>query len=186
MKWNKHIDHMTAKGNRSLGFIKRNLHGCTEDIKDLAYRSLVRPTLEYCAAVWDPHTADQIYQIEAVQRRAARFVKRDYDRHSSVSAMITNLNWRTLAERRKIARLSVFQKAYEGYLSIPVRTLLHPVKRSTRRSHTKSFIELYSSKDCFKYSFIPRTLIDWNNLPQQIISTEDPKAFKQQLQNHFQ
>ncbi|XP_072028208.1 uncharacterized protein [Amphiura filiformis] len=182
---------MTAKGNRLLGFIKRNLHGCTEDINDLAYRPLVRPTLEYCAAVWDPHTADQIYQIEAIQRRAARFVNRDYDRRSSVSTMIEDLNWRTLAERRKITRMSVFQKSYEGYLSIPVRTYTAaPVQtlhqETTRRSHTKSFIELHSSKDCFKYSFIPRTLIDWNNLPQHIINIEEPKAFIQQLQNHFQ
>ena len=61
LKWNKHINHMTAKGNRSLGFIKRNLRGCTDDIKDLAYRSLVHPQHEYCAAVWDPYTADQIH-----------------------------------------------------------------------------------------------------------------------------
>ena len=66
LKWNKHVNRITAKGNRSLGFIKRNLHRCTQDIKSLAYRSLVRPSLEYCAAVWDPHTNDLIYQLEAV------------------------------------------------------------------------------------------------------------------------
>ena len=48
LKWNKHVDHITAKGNRSLGFINCNLNRCTEDIKSLAYRSLVRPSLEYC------------------------------------------------------------------------------------------------------------------------------------------
>jgi hypothetical protein len=186
MKWNKHIDHMTAKGNRSLGFIKRNLHSCTEDIKDLAYRSLVRPMLEYCAAVWDPYTSEQIHQIEAVQRRAARFVKGDYGRRSSVTTMIKDLHWETLAHRRKISRLTVFHKAHEGHLSIPVQNLLHPVQRITRRLHSKSFIELQTSKDCYKFSFLPQTVIDWNNLPQHIISIEDPKAFKEQLKTHFQ
>ncbi len=71
LKWNKHIDHITARGKRSLGFIRRNLHSCTQDIKNLAYRSLVRPLLEYCAPVWDPHTSDLVHQLEAVQRRAA-------------------------------------------------------------------------------------------------------------------
>ena len=89
---------------------KCNLHRCTRDIKSLAYRSLVRPSLEYCAAVWDPHTNDLIYQLEAVQRRAARFVKNDYDRQSSVTTMMKELDWGTLADRRKIARLAVSTK----------------------------------------------------------------------------
>ncbi len=183
LKWKKHIDHITARGNMSLGFIKRNLHSCTQDIKNLAYRSLVRPLLEYCAPVWDPHTSDLIHQLEAVQRRAARFVKKDYNRESSVTAMLQDLQWSTLAHRRKIQRLTVFHKAVEGYLSIPVRKLLHPVQRSTRRSHSKSFIELQANKDSFKYSFIPRTVTDWNNLPHHIISIQDPDSFKQQLQS---
>ena len=134
----------------------------------------------------DPYTSDLINQIEAVQRQAARFVKNDYDRRSSVSAMIDNLEWGTLAHRRKITRVTVFHKAIEGHLSIPVQNLLRPVQRSTRRSHSKSFIELQTNKDCFKYSFIPRTVIDWNNLPQNLINIEDSKLFKQQLQNHYQ
>ena len=105
------------------------LNRCTEDIKSLAYRSLVRPSLDHCAAVWDPHTNDLIYQLVAVQRILARFVKNNYDRQSSVTIMLEDLNWSTLAERRKIARLAVFHKAYEGHLSIPVRNLLHPVMR---------------------------------------------------------
>ena len=158
---------MTAKGNRSLGFIKRNLRSCTQDIKDLAYRSLVRPSLEYCAAVWDPYTTEHIHQVEAVQRRAARFVKNDCGRYSSVTTMIQDLQWGTLARRRNITHLALFQISLEGYLSIPVRTLLRPVQRSTRRSHSHSFIEIQPTKDCYKYSFIPRTVIDWNNLPQE-------------------
>ena len=59
----KHINQSAAKGNRSLGFIKRNLHSCTEDIKNLAYRTLVRPSLEYSSVVWDPYTSDLIYDI---------------------------------------------------------------------------------------------------------------------------
>ena len=81
----------------------------------MAYRSVVRPSLAYCAAVWDPYTVDQIYHLEgfeAVQRRAARFIKNNHDRRSSVIAMRQELNWPHLATRRKIARICLFQKAY--------------------------------------------------------------------------
>ncbi|XP_072046548.1 uncharacterized protein [Amphiura filiformis] len=136
----------------------------------MAYKSLVRPSMEYCAAVWDPYTADQIYQLEAVQRRAARFVKNIYDRRSSVTDMMTDLEWPLLSTRWKISRLSQFQKAYEGHLAIPVQTLLHPVTRSTRNNHSKAFIPPQPSKDTYKFSFLPRAVTEWNSLPESSIT----------------
>ena len=70
-----HTDHITAKANRSLGFVKRNLKRCPENIKEQAYKSLVRPHLEYASTVWSLHQKYQIDKPEAVQRKAARFIK---------------------------------------------------------------------------------------------------------------
>jgi hypothetical protein len=39
----------------------------------LLYYSLFRPIIEYDAIVWDPHTIDNAYQIEKMQRRFLRF-----------------------------------------------------------------------------------------------------------------
>lgn len=44
-----HIDNIQHTANRTLCFLRRNT-------KHTAYSTLVRPTLEYCAAVWDPHS----------------------------------------------------------------------------------------------------------------------------------
>ena len=96
------------------------------------------------------------------------------------------LDWRTLADRRKIARLAVFHKAHDGHLSIPVRNLQHPVTRPTRRTHNKSYIEIRANKDTFKYSFLPRTLTEWNSLPSTLVNMEEPKEIKAQLQKYFQ
>ena len=55
LKWNSHVNNIVAKANRSLGFVKRNLYPqCTETTKRSAYVTIVRPTLEYATAVWDP------------------------------------------------------------------------------------------------------------------------------------
>jgi hypothetical protein len=35
--------------------------------------TLIRPKLEYCCTVWDPHTNENINSLEKVQRRAARY-----------------------------------------------------------------------------------------------------------------
>jgi len=43
-------------------------------IKSTAYKSFVRPQLEYASTAWSPHTRCNIDKIEAVQRWAARSV----------------------------------------------------------------------------------------------------------------
>ena len=43
---------MTAEGNSTLGFIWRNILTNSEVVKNLAYKQLVRPVLEYASAAW--------------------------------------------------------------------------------------------------------------------------------------
>ena len=38
------------------------------------YESLIRPHLEYASSVWDLYLAEDILELEKVQRRAARWV----------------------------------------------------------------------------------------------------------------
>ena len=54
LKWNSHINFISSKANQSLGFLKRNLKINSQTIKEKAYKSIVRPKLEYCSTVWDP------------------------------------------------------------------------------------------------------------------------------------
>ena len=68
LSWNTHIDNITKKANQSLGFLRRNIKVHLQALKATAYSTLVRPQLEYCSAVWSPHTETHIYQLEAVQR----------------------------------------------------------------------------------------------------------------------
>jgi len=78
MRWNKHIDTVTAKANNRLGFVKRNININSHAVKEQAYKSLVRPILEYSQTVWDPYTVTQTQQLESIQWRAARFTLRRY------------------------------------------------------------------------------------------------------------
>ena len=77
LTWNTHVDRICSKANRTIGFLQRNLHDCPTHIKDMSYKTLVRPILDYCSSVWDPYTQTLTKQIEAVQNRAARFVTGD-------------------------------------------------------------------------------------------------------------
>ena len=54
LKWNEHIDKICNKANNTLGFLKRNLNIGSTTVKENAYKSLVRPTVE-CACTWNPY-----------------------------------------------------------------------------------------------------------------------------------
>ena len=45
---------MCLKATRTLNFVRRNTYCCSQEAKNIAYLSVVRPHLEYAAAAWDP------------------------------------------------------------------------------------------------------------------------------------
>ena len=52
MSWDTHINNITAKANKILSFLHRNLQIKQEETKSLAYKSMVRSNLEYCSSIW--------------------------------------------------------------------------------------------------------------------------------------
>ena len=158
LRWNEHVKNISSKANKTLGFLKRNLRHCPSKTKETAYRTLIRPTIEYCSTVWDPFTAKNIKSVEMVQRRAARWVLNRYDRLDSVNDMLYCLNWKTLQSRRSIARLSMLYKMRNN-LTYADKNMLQPVSYKSTRSSEHAYKLPTASCDYFKFSFYPRTLL---------------------------
>ena len=147
--------------------------------------SLVRPHIEYASSVWDPHLKDLTNKLEMIQRRAARFVNNDYRRTSSVTAMLKDLDWPSLKDRRTASRVTILQKARLGLLPLPVDDLLLPLQRPSRHFHLNSYQTIATNKDVYKFSYWPRTILDWNKLPYHITTITEPNNFKQEAINHL-
>ena len=113
LKWESHINSITTKANKTLGFLRRNINISSTTVKEQAYKSLVRPSLEYACSVWDPYTKENITQLEQVQRGAVRYVTNRYHNTSSVSNMIEHLYWRSLS------RLVMLYKISHELIAIP-------------------------------------------------------------------
>ena len=174
------VKKTVAKGNQTLGVLKRNLRHCPRSIKDMAYKTILRPKLEYASAVWDPFTEDNIRKLEAVQRRAARFVCNSYRQTASVSSMLSELSWPLLEQRRAEARLGLFHRIVHKSVDIDAATLMTRSTRPTRKANEVQYTRHMTSKDCYKFSFIPRTIIQWNG----IAATGDFNQYKSDLKSH--
>lgn len=180
LRWNNHIQGIVSKATKNLNFIRRNIYMCSSESKALAYTSLVRPILEYASSAWDPYTIKNINLLESVQKRAARFVKHTYSQYSSASKIVQDLGWETLECRRRIARLSNFYKAFHLISPISLSHLNHP-SRGLRYAFDTSFKTLQTSTDVYKYSFIPRTINDWNALPPSLHRAPSMNSFRDSL-----
>ena len=182
LKWSDHVSMTAAKANKSLGAIQRNLWSCPKNVKEIAYKSLVRPKLEYTSAAWDPIFKKDISALERVQRKAAWFCSQNYNRYASVTDMIKDLGWATLETRRRQSRLTLVYKLTHGLIDIDNREYL--IQRSesrTRGSHQFKFCGPYGNKDVFKFLFFPKTIADWNFLPEAIVLSTSLEIFKHRL-----
>ena len=178
LSWNNHINNIEASANQAQGMLWRNIKKAPQHTKAMAVNTLIRPKVEYSSAVWDPYTKENIDKIERVQRRAARYVYNNYDYSSSVTTMLENLKWQPLEERRMNTRLCLLYKAVNGLVAIPVQQYLIPLNRPSRHSNSLSF-QLFSTRhDYFKYSFFPRTVVQWNLLPDATVKASTCDAFR--------
>jgi hypothetical protein len=97
------VNYTAQKAWKVLHFVMCVLKKGNRNTKSSAYTSLVRPSLEYGSACWDPCTEGQINALDRVQKKAAQFKNhtKDSDR-------------KTLAQHKTIARLCTLFEAYSG------------------------------------------------------------------------
>ena len=88
---------MSCKATKTLGFLRRNLVLASRHTKEVAYKSLVRPQLEYAAPIWHSYNDTDIDQVEKVQRTAARWTCIGGGTEAALMTCLTSLSgqpWR--------------------------------------------------------------------------------------------
>ena len=180
LSWSNHIETITSRAFGKLAFLQRNIAHCPRNTKTLAYQSLIRPKLEYSVGIWDPHTVKNINRVESVQRKAARFVTSDYGQKSSVTKMLSDLEWPSLQQRRNDLKLTLFYKAYYNLVDINI-----PLQKNPRGMQHK-FIIPSSRTNIHLHSFFPSTVRLWNVLPDAAVESDTPDQFKTALKQRQQ
>ena len=80
--------------------------------------------------------------IEAIQRRAARFVTGKFDHHTSVTEMLQELGWESLEERRRSFRESLLRKFREPAFEADCRKIVLPPNIHCARTVVSSLFYL--------------------------------------------
>ena len=121
---------LTITDNLDLGQhvseISCNLALAPRHTKEVAYKTLVRPQLEYAAPICNPYHKLQIQEVEKVQRTAARWTCRRWRNTSSVDDMLDELEWPSLEARREQSSLTFFYKIHSATVSLDKDKYLPP------------------------------------------------------------
>ena len=137
LKWNTHVSNICTKAYGILGFLRHYLAACPKDVKESAYKALVRPVLEYGSLVWDPQSL-LLQDEQKVQKGADRFVTGNYTYETgSMTGIPEQLKWESLKKRRKVSRLIMLYKGLKGAASIPTDDLVPPNRRIIIHWHFK-------------------------------------------------
>ena len=123
-----------------------------------------------------------MHKLEMTQHRAARFVlNRPWRRNcrDSITNMLLTLKWPSLEEWREQSRLMLLLQFINELIYIPSQYLpvLSPATY-TRSNHPLKLQHLYARTNQYSYSFLPRTIHDWNNLNIANIDNIDLETFK--------
>ena len=180
LDWGQHVSEISCKATKTMGFLRRNLALAPRHTKEVAYKTLVRPQLEYAAPIWNPYHKLQIQEVEKVQRTAARWTCRRWRNTSSVGDMLDELEWPSLDARREQSSLTFFYKIHSGTVFLDKDKYLTPATNlhRTRASHDIQYTRYFAYSDALKNSFFPRTIPLWNSLPSSVVSSKTIEEFK--------
>ena len=163
-------------------FLQRNIRPCPRKTKALwCYLTLVRPILEYACTVWDPHTKDNIHRLEMVQHRYAPFVTGDFHYTSSVSAMLTQLQWPTLQERRAQFKMVMMYRITHHQVDTLQPHLIS--SEMSLRGHHQQFRVPFARTLIYQKTFFPDAIRMWNFLPAEVVQCTSAEHFKREVQH---
>jgi len=135
---------------------KRNT---SRNAKSLAYTSKRIPIRDYESACCNPCTERLINALDRVHMKAARFKNHMKDSECG-----------NLAQRRTIARLCAHFKAYSGERSWKaIYDRLRMTYYLSRVDHVRKIMYRKQRTDMAKYSFVNRTIKNWNQIPAETL-----------------
>ena len=152
LTFNDHIKNIANKANTVRAFLQRNLKSCPKSIKESCYKIMVCLIAEYANTVWYLYTKQNISLLEAVQRRAARFVFHEFSYSSRVTSMLQQLGWPTLEQRRWISKAIMLYNILNNLVAISADKYATPNTNSTR-GHPQRLRTVSCHTNVFLHSF---------------------------------
>jgi hypothetical protein len=142
ISFSTHIQNQINKANSIMGLIRRTYTYLDEQSFKYLFQALVRPHLEYAAAVWSPNKSGEIEQIENVQRRAMKQIPSL--KNMEYNQRLRKLNMPTVKYRRArgdmIEVFNILNGIYDTHATIGMMELMTQANTRGYNNKTKEAV----------------------------------------------
>ena len=192
LSWTGQCDALRSKASSRLGLLKRTCHFVKNtNQRRVLYLAMVRSLFEHCSVIWSPSSQTSINKLEAVQKRAVRWIlDEQYEEYDDESYLLKlhSLELLPIEFRLIYTDLSLFHKIIYKTVPIDLPEYIHPITedqlgrlRSTQKDRSYLVCDAEEKLDVFKDSFFNRTRINWNGLPEDLRNTDCYGTFQSDL-----
>ena len=147
-----------------------------------AFKTYVRPLVEYAPQIWSPHLTFLIDLIEGVQRaftkRLPGFANKTY------SERLQLLQIQSLEHRRLLYDLTLCFNIVHGFTALSFEDFFSLSNSTSTRGHSLKLVVPIAKTNMQKFFFSSRIIPIWNSLPQNIVSASSTAQFKSLISEH--
>ena len=191
MTWKFHINNIVKKARARLGLVKRTLgHSVSTNVKNLCYKALVRPVLEYCTSLWSPNNKNLLLLIESVQRNGTKYILGDFS--SDYHSILTYCNLLPLSYHREYLDMVLMFNALYNFNDLNIDSMLNQNDIVNLRSNeTGMLASKYLPRTELFANFFPVRIVKcWNKLPVDLRNMDGEELvnsipFKKQLKEYY-
>jgi len=165
--------------------VLNHIHTSNPKVWALAFKSYVRPLLEYGTVIWSPKTKYFIEKIEKIQKWYTRIaLSKCKITYKNYSQRLILFNLESLALRRALYDLSTIYRIIFKYTHLCSTNLFELNDRPSRSRHNFQ-IKVHRKNSKTEHWLINRVVNQWNTLPASIINSPNPKIFWNSLRTHL-
>ncbi|MFZ2537611.1 MAG: reverse transcriptase domain-containing protein, partial [Oscillospiraceae bacterium] len=182
LKFDKHIHDIVARAKQRGAIIHRCFLSHNVNNLIMAFKTYVRPILEYAPLIWSPYLHYLIDLVESVQRsftkRLPGFAQLTY------TERLVNLNLQSLEHRRLLFDLTMCYNIIHGCSALSFGDFFAFSNKSTTRGHSLKLSAHLCKSNIRKHFFAVRVVPIWNSLPEKIVTSGTTRTFKKLISTY--
>ena len=176
LKFKKHISDIINRSNQRSALIFRSFLSLNQNNLLRAYKTYVRPLVEYASPTWSPSLINQIMALEAIQKR---FTKRIPNLTTlTYFERLSILKLQSLEHRRLITDLTLCYNIVHKCLTVSFSDFFKFPNKTSPRSHSLHLSTPKLKSNIHRSSFAYRVVAAWNSLPENVVNAPSSKIFK--------
>ena len=166
LRFDEHIASIVNKAHARAALIRRCFRYKDYIMLFRAFTVFVRPMLEYCSSVWNPHYYCHVAKIESVQRRFTQYIgSRNF---MTYPERLQILKTESLELRRLKFDLNMIYCAIHGLNALDFSKFFD-MCNSSSRGHSLKIRKQFSRVNCRAFSFANRCVDVWNSLNNEVV-----------------